>query len=402
MSGYLFGLSAAILGNVVIGTGQCMQKYGLNRLQREWDNKRAMYLEGGAAAYPGVSAHEGGHAYGGTSSSMFASAVDIRSRSASVSNQPGVGRTGKAGLLSPGAQETGPRARYTSKAWVTGLVLNYAGELFGNSLALSYLSASVVAPLGIISVIVNMLLAERFLGERVTPNQRFGFMVIMAGVGLILLVAPRRSAAEDAVQFVEAVSQSGVLGFFGLIYVIQAALISLIRAGHRSLFLYVLVASLFGSMNVMASKMLTMFVRLKIAFSGIPNPADIAFYGATQAEDTKPVVWFLTMPQIIAAVCMGLSIVGQESFRQQALGRYPVMQFQPVFFATFNVVATLAGLLLFRELDGWAHAALFFSVFFAGIGVIAYGSKFLQKARSVVLPSHIRLQKDNLEHNKML
>ncbi|KAJ1879500.1 hypothetical protein LPJ57_002804 [Coemansia sp. RSA 486] len=145
-----------------------------------------------------------------------------------------------------------------------------------------------------------------------------------------------------------------------------------------------------------------MFVRLKMAFSGIPNPADIAFYGATQAEDAKPVVWFLTMPQIIAAVCMGLSIVGQESFRQQALGRYPVMQFQPVFFATFNVVATLAGLLLFRELDGWAHAALFFSVFFAGIGVIAYGSKFLQKARSVVLPSHIRLQKDNLEHNKML
>ncbi|KAJ1645706.1 hypothetical protein J3B02_000201 [Coemansia erecta] len=406
MSSYLFGLSAAILGNVVIGTGQCLQKYGLNRLQREWDNKRAMYLEGGASSgiLSGTPVHAGGYAYASTSASMFgagSSSVDIRSRSGSVTAQPMLGRAGRAGQPLTGISESGPRARYTSKAWVAGLALNYLGEMFGNSLALSYLSASVVAPLGIISVIVNMFLAERFLNERITQNQRFGFMVIMAGVGLILLVAPRRSAAEDAVQFVEAVSQSGVLGFFGLVYVIQAALISLIRAGHRSLFLYVLVASLFGSMNVMASKMLTMFVRLKMAFAGIPNPADIAFYGAIGAEMARPAVWFLTVPQIIAALGMGLSIVGQESFRQQALGRYPVMQFQPVFFATFNVVATLASLLLFRELDGWAHAVLFFAVFFTGIAVIVYGSRFLQKARSVVLPSHIRLHKENLEH-KML
>ncbi|KAJ2662134.1 hypothetical protein IWW48_002030 [Coemansia sp. RSA 1200] len=399
MSSYLIGVGAAVFGNVVIGGGQCMQKYALNKLQREWEARRELEgLEGGG----------GGAMYGTSTGSsaasgaaMHASALDVRTRSGSTS-LGSRGRHGAADGLggraeSAAAAHGGPSPRYTSKAWILGLVMNYAGEVFGNSVALSYLSASVVAPLGIISVIVNLVLAERFLGERITPNQRYGFTVIMAGVGLILLVAPRKSAASDALQFVELVSTSGILGLFGMLFIVQTALISLIRLGRReSLFLYVLVASLFGAMNVMVSKILTTFVRLKLTFSAIPNPADIVFYGATQAAHARPLVLFLTGPQILAAVVMALSIVGQESFRQQALGRYSVMQFQPVFFATYNVVATLSGLLLFKELDGTAHALLFFSVFSLGIALILYGSRFLQKARSVVLPSHIRLHKENL------
>ncbi|KAJ2695567.1 hypothetical protein GGH99_000069 [Coemansia sp. RSA 1285] len=400
MSSYLIGVGAAVFGNVVIGGGQCMQKYALNKLQREWEARRELEgLEGGGGALYGTSTGSSA----GSAAAMHATALDVRTRSGSTSlgsrgrHGAADGLGGRADSAAAAAAHGGPGPRYTSKAWILGLVMNYAGEVFGNSVALSYLSASVVAPLGIITVIVNLVLAERFLGERITPNQRYGFTVIMAGVGLILLVAPRKSAASDALQFVELVSTSGILGLFGMLFIVQTALISLIRLGRReSLFLYVLVASLFGAMNVMVSKILTTFMRLKLTFSAIPNPADIVFYGATQAAHARPLVLFLTGPQILAAIVMALSIVGQESFRQQALGRYSVMQFQPVFFATYNVVATLSGLLLFKELDGTAHALLFFSVFSLGIALILYGSRFLQKARSVVLPSHIRLHKENL------
>ncbi|KAJ2863961.1 hypothetical protein GGI22_001828 [Coemansia erecta] len=387
---YFIGFSAAVLGNVVIGAGQCMQKYALNKLQREWEAQRAIGLEGGDM-FIGGSTTTGSR----TATAIHSSTLDMRSRSGSTS-LAARGSRRQAGDAHKQMAEDGPRARYTSKTWILGLLLNYAGEIFGNSVALSYLSASVVAPLGIISVLVNLVLAERFIGERITPNQRYGFSMIMAGVGLILLVAPRKPAAADALQFVELVSTSGILGLFGTLYIVQAVLISMIRAGRQSLFLYVLVASLFGAMNVMVSKILTMFVRLKMTFSAIPNPADLVFYGAMQAHQARPLVLFLTGPQILAGVVMGISIVGQESFRQQALGRFSVMQFQPVFFATYNVIATLSGLLLFKELDGPAHAVLFFSVFSAGIALILYGSKFLQKARSVVLPSHIKLHKENL------
>ncbi|KAJ1938694.1 hypothetical protein FBU59_004361 [Linderina macrospora] len=374
---FFIGLSAALLGNVVIGTGQCLQKYALNKLQREWETRRVEHSIDTSVAYD----------------TGYSSSLDIRSRSSSLTG-PSYSR-GAVTTATP--SDDGPRPRYTEKLWIAGLLMNYAGELFGNSVALSYLSASVVAPLGIIAVIVNMVLAERFLGERVTANQRYGFMVIMAGVGCILLVAPRKAAANDAVQFIEVVSTSGILGLFGLFYVVQAVLITMIRKGRQSLFLYVLVASLFGSMNVMVSKILTMFMRLRLSYSAIPNPADIVFYGAVEAAKVRPAILFLTGPQVLAAIVMVASIVGQESFRQQALGRYPVMEFQPVFFATFNVVATLSGLLLFKELDGWMHGLVFFSAFFVGIGFILYGSKFLQKAKSVSLPSHIRLHKENLK-----
>ncbi|KAJ1943872.1 hypothetical protein EC988_006127, partial [Linderina pennispora] len=265
---FFVGLTAALLGNVVIGTGQCLQKYALNKLQREWETRRVEHSVGTSVAY------EAG----------YSSSLDIRSRSNSLTGPSFSQRAVTAAQPS----ENGPRPRYTEKLWIVGLLMNYAGELFGNSVALSYLSASVVAPLGIIAVIVNMVLAERFLGERITPNQRYGFMVIMAGVGCILLVAPRKAAADDAVQFIEVVSTSGILGLFGLFYIVQAALITLIRSGRQSLFLYVLVASLFGSMNVMVSKILTMFMRLRLSYSAIPNPADIVFYGAVEAAKVRP------------------------------------------------------------------------------------------------------------------
>ncbi|KAJ2799862.1 hypothetical protein H4R21_003402 [Coemansia helicoidea] len=382
--GFVVGLCAAVAGNVVIGAGQCLQKHALNRLQREHDAQRELALEGGGGGNSTLGARSEAVAY--------SSALDVRPRSGSVASARGGGGGGG----TPAARQGGPRARYTSKAWVAGLAMNYAGEVFGNSVALSYLSAAVVAPLGIIAVIVNLVLAERFLGERITSNQRFGFAVITAGVGCILLVAPRRAAADDPAQFVQAVVGSGIVGVFGVVCAVQLALVALIRRGHQTLFLYVLVASLFGSMNVMASKLLTTYARLRMTFAAVPNPADVAFYGAAGALQARPVLLFLTAPQAAAAAAMAASIVGQESFRQQALGRYPVMRFQPVFFATFNVVATLSGLLLFRELDGWAHALEFFAAFAAGIALILYGSRFLQRARAVELPSHIRLHKENL------
>ncbi|KAJ1726249.1 hypothetical protein LPJ61_005321, partial [Coemansia biformis] len=173
--GFVFGLCAAVAGNVVIGAGQCLQKHALNRLQRECETLHKLELEAG-----------NGSASGHSEAVAYASALDIRARSGSVSSG-GVGGAGRRGAAVSAARRAGPRARYTSKAWVAGLAMNYMGELFGNSVALSYLSASVVAPLGIVAVIVNLVLAERFLGERITSNQRFGFSVITAGVGLILL-----------------------------------------------------------------------------------------------------------------------------------------------------------------------------------------------------------------------
>ncbi|KAJ2299148.1 hypothetical protein IWW54_006528 [Coemansia sp. RSA 2705] len=369
---FFVGLAAAVLGNVVIGAGQCLQKYALNRLQRDWDAQQAALLETGSST-------------GRSQAVAYASAIDMRARGASVSR----GAPAGGGHV---AAARGPRARYTSKLWVLGLALNYAGEACGNAVALSYLSAAVVAPIGIVAVLVNVVLAERLLGERVSSNQRFGFSVIVAGVACILLVAPRGAGADDATGFVRMVQASGLVRVFCALYAVQALLVWVLRTGRQSLYLYVAVAAVFGTMSVMVSKLMTMYLRLRLAFAALPNPADVAVYGAGAAVGARAV----TLPRVLLVLAMCVSVVGQESFRQQALGRYPVMQFQPVFFAAYNVVATLTGLVLFRELRGWAHALVFFSAFSLGIALIAYGSRFLQKARSVGLPSHIKLHKENL------
>jgi uncharacterized membrane protein len=54
-----------------------------------------------------------------------------------------------------------------------------AGEICGNWLALSLASAAVVTPMGIMSVVVNAVLAQRFLGEVVGREKRRGYYAIM-------------------------------------------------------------------------------------------------------------------------------------------------------------------------------------------------------------------------------
>ena len=50
--------------------------------------------------------------------------------------------------------------RLTDKFWLLGICLHYVGEL-GNAIALSHISASTVAPMGLVAVLTNVYLASK-------------------------------------------------------------------------------------------------------------------------------------------------------------------------------------------------------------------------------------------------
>ncbi len=129
------GLAAALLGNVLIGAGQTLQKYALNRLSRDRPVKPPLLPTG-------------------RSRGLRRTPIDTHKHSSG-------------------------RPRYTDNAWLAGILLNYIGEICGNWLALSLASAAVVTPMGIMSVVVNAVLAQKFLGEVVGRDKRRGYYSIM-------------------------------------------------------------------------------------------------------------------------------------------------------------------------------------------------------------------------------
>ncbi|KAI9032412.1 magnesium transporter NIPA-domain-containing protein [Hyaloraphidium curvatum] len=357
------GLIAALCGNVFIGAGQTLQKYALNRLSRG---------DGRPPRTPASTARR------------------LLPRRAKDYEQ----RTG--------------RPRYTDQTWLAGIMLNYLGEICGNWLALSLTSAAVVTPLGITSVVVNAVLAQKFLGEVIGPVQRRGYYSIMLGVLLIILSAPRNSDEDTAgllrtvsVLYTGAFSTFVALAMLFLIFLIYWAYVR----GHDSVELLVLIVSVFGAISVVSSKSLGTLARIGVTSpdlagtAGAPPVAGAAAgnllhsalslaENGTLLPSSAPHAHAPSQPSSSESISstlifLVLSLLGQEFFKQQLLSRFPLTRFQPVHYATFNSLSVVTSIVLFGELRGAGVAAVlrFFGGFFLGMAVVVHGSRLIGAAQ---------------------
>ncbi|KAI3657314.1 hypothetical protein MP638_005015 [Amoeboaphelidium occidentale] len=302
---FLVGFLASFLGNCVIGAGQCLQKYGLNRLE---DEDKKLKLK---------------------------------------------------------------RSRVNSSHWLAGIALVYFGEMFGNWVGLSLASAAVITPLGIVSVLVNAILASKFLGEKIDKKQQEGYGYIILGVFMIILVAPKKdgqiiSGMNNITAWLQFLDHSNfIMVVLILLFGALIAVYQLIVSKKQSIYNFVVTAALFASINVITSKTISLYFRASVLQQDtIKNDDDL-----TPSRSAL----FVLFSTLI------LSIIGQEVFRQQAYGKFNVSQFQPLLYACFNVLSVISNEVVFKELEsGFTTRVTFYSVFMGGIFVIYRGSMQLQ------------------------
>lgn len=263
-------------------------------------------------------------------------------------------------------------SRFKNRTWVLGLLLSYLGEACGNWVALSFVSAAVVTPLGIVAVIVNAVLAQRYLGERVGRGQRVGYAVVTAGVLIILIAAPKGGFVDMDVEKVGSIgdilteccwTSSFLFGIGGLVSGV-AFLVYLIRSarlpgGRRlkgllgyagkdaDLYLHVCVCSLLGGITVTCGKVLSVIARVR-AMSSIEHVVDVTGsvnVGAINGTATETGLGtgdaqqtFMSTIAPVAAILLLIasSILCTEYFRQRAIARFPISRFQPMLYAGLN------------------------------------------------------------------
>ncbi|KAI8619546.1 magnesium transporter [Chytriomyces sp. MP71] len=254
------------------------------------------------------------------------------------------------------------RSRVSNPVWLLGISLCYAGEVF-NGLALGHTSAAVVTPLGIFSVIIASVLGTVFLKEDISRNQRIGYAYILVGVILILFVSPQtgNTLGRTPDEILTSLSSTLFLSGFSSIFLVQTVLIYHALFRRTTINLLASICSLFGAIVVVGSKVI----------SSLLQTAASSKTSLYQTNDAVPALF------IIVIMVVG-SVVIQEFFKQEALTRFSISKFQPIFFAGFNTAAVLSSVVLFREFDTWVGFTGFLVVFSLAIAVILQGSVKIQ------------------------
>ncbi len=249
-------------------------------------------------------------------------------------------------------------------------------------MALAHVSAAVVAPFGIISVVIQAFLAESYLSEVINPKQRLGYGLMIAGILLILTVSPKAEpplGSTVSQVLSNCTSFPFVIGsmliFSILLYQVYQILI---KKRENQLIRYVLVQSLFGTVSVIVSKILAVSLKVLASPVSVDDKATSELLVSSQKMGIRAQEAHSMSGGPLVLVCLILACaVSAEYFKQQALSRFEVSQVAPLSYACFTSIVVLSNVVLFREVQGFVALATFLSMFIISICIVSVGIRMV-------------------------
>ncbi|XP_068425975.1 NIPA-like protein 2 [Clinocottus analis] len=243
---------------------------------------------------------------------------------------------------------------YTSALWWTGVALMGVGEL-GNFAAYGFAPASLIAPLGCVSVIASAVISVLFLKETVRVSDIVGGALAITGTYVLVTFAPHATSHITA-QLIHYY----VMSWYFLVYLLVEVLLfcALLYAYKRRkvkhIVVVMLLVALLASLTVISVK----------AVSGM-----IAESIQGHLQLIYPI--FYVMLVIMIASC-----AFQIKFLNQAMKMFDATEVVPINFVFFTASAIVAGIAFYQEFEGLALLNIFMFLFgcllsFLGVFLIA-------------------------------
>ncbi|KAJ8503132.1 hypothetical protein ONZ45_g11128 [Pleurotus djamor] len=136
---------------------------------------------------------------------------------ASILNAAGLNLTKLDHVWTSAVPKSARKKDWMRPLWLLGMLLYILSQLIGSTLALEYMRAEYVAPLGSTSLVFNFLFARFLVGTPVTRNDIYGTIVVIAGViGIVAFGSINSGLATetDAAHLTHLWRRGGWLGFF--------------------------------------------------------------------------------------------------------------------------------------------------------------------------------------------
>ncbi|KAL9932507.1 hypothetical protein V8E36_008624 [Tilletia maclaganii] len=225
----------------------------------------------------------------------------------------------------------GPNTKFLrSRLWWAGIGLMTLGEA-GNFISYGFAPASLVAPLGAVALLSNVIIAPILLKERFRPRDLTG--IALAIVGAVTVVFSSRQddpqLGPDALW--ESIRRSVFLIYMGVVLSLGAVLaaLSLTRLGDRFVLLDVGTCAIFGGFTVLSTKGISSML------SAGPSPFALFRYPITYA----------------LAFVLASTAVAQITFLNRALQRFDSRQVIPTMFTLFTIMAIVGSAVLYRDFE---------------------------------------------------
>lgn len=140
-----------------------------------------------------------------------------------------------------------------------------------NFSAYAFAPASLVTPLGALSVIVAAILSSHYLNERLNLLGKLGCFLCIIGSTIIVIHSPKETEIESLDLLKEKLTDTSFI-----VYVVVILTLALFMAiylapkyGHKNVSIYIIICSAIGSLTVMSCKALGLAMR--DSFSGKSN-----------------------------------------------------------------------------------------------------------------------------------
>ncbi|XP_040845147.1 magnesium transporter NIPA4 isoform X2 [Ochotona curzoniae] len=203
-----------------------------------------------------------------------------------------------------------------------------AGEV-ANFGAYAFAPATVVTPLGALSVLISAILSSYFLGERLNLLGKLGCVICVAGSTVMVIHAPEEEKVTTIMEMASKMKDTGFIVFAVLLLVSCLVLIFVIapRYGQKNILIYIIICSVIGAFSVAAVKGLGITIRN--FFQGLP-------------------VVRHPLPYILSLI-LALSLSTQVNFLNRALDIFNTSLVFPIYYVFFTTVVVTSSIILFKE-----------------------------------------------------
>lgn len=259
-------------------------------------------------------------------------------------------------LLPVGGSES-ERSYFRSSWWWLGVLLMTAGET-GNFVAYGFAPASVVSPLGVLTLVSNCVIAPTFFGERISQRNILGVTVTVVGTLLIIKSVPSGAAQTPSTiaSYIHIFGDSphdfliitlSRLSFRIYIIVVTVLILFLLalrqktsataRGSSTYLFSNIGLVALVGAFTALSTK----------GLSGLLN------YSFSQAI-ADPLTYILLLVLVVTAIV-------QVLFLNAALKVFDATTVLPVHFVLFTISVIVGSAVAFQDFENSdaSHLALF-------------------------------------------
>ncbi|KGL85099.1 Magnesium transporter NIPA3, partial [Tinamus guttatus] len=233
-------------------------------------------------------------------------------------------------LATKGATRAGQGGYSYLKEWLwwAGLLSMGLGEA-ANFAAYAFAPATLVTPLGALSVLISAVLSSYFLNETLNIHGKLGCVLSMLGSTVMVIHAPEEQEVTSLDEMEVKLQDPVFVAFAVVTTAIALVLIFIVapKRGQTNILIYILICSVIGAFSVSSVKGLGIAIK--------------------QMLEGKP-VYRHPLVYVLVGVLV-LSITTQINYLNKALDTFNTSLVTPIYYVCFTTTVVTFSIILFKE-----------------------------------------------------